>query len=245
MRMKTRAILILAMIWSYGLYGQEDEEISNDYIFNDIINMSRISYDNVGPRTFDLRYEGVKGTPMIFENWRDGVVYLNKEDSKPLEVEVNYNALEQQLLFKLPTGKMGVLPLDAVERVTAQQEDTTYLFKPYPQSEVEGRKKEDLKFYEVLYAGDCTFLKVVNKKFKRADYKHPYGPDRRADTFIDLIDYFLKVGDGEYEKIKLKEKHILKALSDHAPEAEAIVKEYGWELETEPEVIALLRKIEE
>lgn len=245
MRMKTRAILILAMTVNVGLYGQEDKEISEDFNFNDILNMSRISYDNVGPRTFDLRYEGVKGTPMLFENWQEGVVYLKKEDSEPLEVEVNYNALEQQLLFKLPTGQMGVLPLDALEKVTAQHEDTTYLFKPFPQSEVEGRKKEDLKFYEVLYEGNCTLLKVVNKKFKRADYKHPYGPDRRADTFIDLMDYFLKVGDGEYEKVKLKEKHILKALSDHAPEAEAIVKENGWELETESEVTALLRKIEE
>jgi len=243
--MKTWAILILVMATSFALYGQEDQEVSDDYVFNDILNMSKISVGNIGPRTFDLRYEGVKGTPMIFRDWQPGVIHLKKKDSEPLEVKVNYNALEQQLLFKLPTGQMGVLPLGEVEKVTAQREDTTYLFKVYPQSEVEGRRKDDLKFYEVLYEGDCTFLKVVNKKFKRADYKHPYGPDRRADTFLDLIDYYLKVEDGEYEKIKLKEKHILEALSDHAPQAEAITKENGWELEKETEVAALLQKIEE
>ncbi|MEM8565709.1 MAG: hypothetical protein AAGF85_04570, partial [Bacteroidota bacterium] len=74
-------------------YGQED-------MYGNVArnNLEAIGGASGVVRTFDNRYEGVKGTPYLFEHWKSGVLYLRNGSTIEFS-KGNYNKFEDEFIF--------------------------------------------------------------------------------------------------------------------------------------------------
>jgi hypothetical protein len=83
--------------------------------------------------TFDDRYQGVKGSPLVFEDWTEGYVLFN---DKPEEEEVktfkmNIDMFQNILYVTLYNGAIGTLPSKHVSSVHFKTKDgEEQVFKP-------------------------------------------------------------------------------------------------------------------
>lgn len=180
-------------------------------------------------QSFDLRYEGVKGTPFLYEDWRDGHVTLRgKEDEEPRTFKMNINLLENQLFVVLYDGTVGPLPSKFVKDINfkadTEEESKEIKFVPMIRKLVEGINNETLGYYQLIYEGDMKVLKHIRKTFKEADYKGAYSSDIRYDEYKQDTRYFVSADGISFVKVKMKTKNLEKAFPKHASEIRGIIK---------------------
>ncbi len=198
-----------------------------------------------GAQGFDNRYEGVKGTPYWFEEWRLGRIKFVKQDTFSTLIPLTIDAARQMVLVKLQNGSIGEMSATYVKGVvvshTGQQPGQE--FAVYPEGEVEGIKSVRLRFYEVLHPGDFSLLKSVHKHFRKANFQGAYASGERYDEFLTEEKYWLCLPNKPYVKVSLKRKEIEKALADYQSQIAEIVKTQKLNLNNEEDIVQLLRAL--
>ena len=123
------------------------------------------SMDGTGNvRTFDNRYEGVKGTPYVFEEFHPGEVYL-KTKNKVAVQDLNYNCFENELVYLDPATKViRVMNRFQVDLFTIRDGDRVLTFVP-----VKLGDDEQTIFAEVLYNKGSIVYKVYGKEWLKAN----------------------------------------------------------------------------
>jgi hypothetical protein len=196
--------------------------------------------------SFDNRYQGVKGTPLMFEDWTEGYVLFK---DKPEEEEVktfkmNIDLFQNKLYVTLYNGSIGTLPAKFVRSVHFKTEDgKEHVFKPFIRKEVESSNFPGLGYYEILHEGDILLMKHHRKIFKEADYKGAYSADIRYDEYQDETRYFISLDNQSFEKIKLKSKNLEKAMPNY--DIKALSKKEKLNLSKEEDVKKMLILLEE
>ena len=66
-------------------------------------------------RPFNNAYEGVRGTPLLFEEWRKGIVVLLNGDSLK-DQDLNYDVYEDQLVLLSKKTNQAMIPIQGVIR---------------------------------------------------------------------------------------------------------------------------------
>jgi hypothetical protein len=195
--------------------------------------------------TFDDRYQGVKGSPLVFEDWTEGYVLFN---DKPEEEEVktfkmNIDMYQNILYVTLYNGAIGTLPSKHVSSVHFKTKDgEEQVFKPFIRKEVEGSNFPGRSYYEVIHQGNILLLKHHRKIFKEADYKGAYNTDVRYDEYQNEKRYFISFDGQIFEKIKLKSKYLEKAMPKY--DIKALSKKEKLNLSKEEDIKKLLILIE-
>ena len=70
--MKKMFTTALGLILGICLLAQVDENgVPTGYTYEDLQRLGNIAPGSPGARAFDNRYEGMKGHPMLFDNWQD------------------------------------------------------------------------------------------------------------------------------------------------------------------------------
>jgi hypothetical protein len=168
---------------------------------------------SMGGLGFDERYQGVVGSPMIFDSLIVSHLLVRGKDYE-ISLEADINAYSNSLVYRHPsTGKIFALPADVIQKLTffyAGHEHSFIttgglaFFKPL----------KEIRFARVLYPGEPGLLKITNKKFVEADFKGAYSVDRKYDEFITEYRYFLMGPDDLYHEVNLSKKSISKLYPD-------------------------------
>ncbi len=163
-------------------------------------------------RSFDNRYQGVKGEPTIFAQFVEGTVNLTNGT-----VEKN-----QKLNFDSYTGELLVdhKKLKRIMIVSPNMVNSFTLIEPVNERELSFVKlKEDGKsvFYERLFEGKTSLYKKYGKKIDKAVIGGAYNTTgRNYDEFTDANKYFIKKGEGELVAVRPQKKDLEVFFSDRA-----------------------------
>ncbi len=193
---------------------------------------------------FDDRYEGIKGSPFIFEGWKAGSVTVRDDDRSISFEGIILDAHKMVIWVQTENIPPGVIEMKNVSRVDIDSGEENRTFLIYPSGRIEGNNKDDLKVYELLHEGDYTLLKEHGKKFYKASYQGAYSSDRRSDEYKDVNRWYLKAEKGEFQKIKLGPGSIEKALSPQKQEIRRLCEQEGLDLERESDLVRLLEMME-
>jgi len=195
------------------------------------------SMDGTGTvKTFDYRYEGVKGTPYVFEDFRNGEVYLKSKNKVALG-KLNYNCFENEIAYMDPAdGKIRIMNRFLVDLFTIQDGDGVLTFVPIKLDE-----DTETIFAEVLYNKGSRAYKVYKKEWLKANYEGGYSADRRYDEFVDKYDlYFLKKGDNTLYKAKNSKKQMIAAFPEKDKEISSFIKSNKLDLKEDQSLVRLL-----
>ena len=197
-----------------------------------------------GARGFDNRYEGIKGSPYVFADWRRGDIIVSEKDTTLEDLLLNLNTLNQTVILQMSANSIASAPANSVQEVIVE-DGGQRRFRVYDPAVIEGDGETKPKFYEVLYEDDIVFLKAHDKFFQEADYKGAYSANQTADEFFDQPKYFLDLGDdGVFQQVKLRPKQLQKVLPDRKKDIKQLAKEQGLTLYEEEEWVRLLQQLD-
>ncbi|WP_162053884.1 hypothetical protein [Pontibacter pamirensis] len=187
-------------------------------------NLAEIGSNNTGAiiRTYDNRYEGVKGTPFFNEEWKKSTVTTGNK--LIANMEIKYNAYENNILYRNTKGEQFVLEPNKIESFVIEDNKTMqeYIFRRLP-SLAKLNPKFANQFVLMLHDGNSTQLVMVpEKKLIKADFKGGYNAGKKYDELVDAQTFYLIGPNNKVEKVKLNKKSLLKAL----PNKQEKVQEY-------------------
>lgn len=188
-------------------------------------------------KTFDNRYEGVKGTPFVFEDWFKGEVFLS--DKQKIEVKaLNYNCVDNEIVYRDPATKViRILNRKEVDMFSIESPTGKMSFSP-----VGVKEGVDPFFAQLLYNQKSMVYKLYQKDFVRANYEGGYSADRKYDEFVDKFDiYFRKSNDETLFKVKKSKKYIISCFPEKESEISDYFKKSKPDLKSEAALVELLR----
>ncbi|MBK7870173.1 MAG: hypothetical protein IPJ74_05530 [Saprospiraceae bacterium] len=242
--MKVILCSFFAIAVSICCFGQQPPPIDVEQNLRALGNLTPLSAGAIG---FDNRYEGIKGTPFLFEDWVTGNIQFVKQDTFSTSVKLNVDLITQTITVQLRDGSLGEITAAYVQAIKISDPIFPRKMRNYivvREGDIEGLKSVRPKFYEALYKGEFMFLKSIQKKFRKADYAGAYSADRRYDEFLTEEVYWLKSPKSAYEKVTPKRKDILKTLSAYEGEIEKIIKEKKLGLNNEEDISKMLEFLE-
>ena len=165
-------------------------------------------------RTYDNRYEGVKGTPYFFDEWNKATISASNKVFQ--NVEVRYNVYENNLQYRNSQGEAIIFEPFRVDSFSLKNSMTNqeYTFKKYPVLASQDVRLAG-RFLAVLYEGEKTQLLMLPEKiFKKANYQGAYSTGNKYDELYDDNSFYFVGPDQKLSKIKLNKKNLLRALSN-------------------------------
>jgi len=199
---------------------------------------SRDGLGNV--KTFDSRYEGVKGSPFIFEAWRNGEVFLS-DKKRVFFNDMNYNSFQNEIVYlEVGSNRAMVMNKYLVDFFRLYGEDTlTFVPLQLP-------GESDRIFAQVLYNRNSLVYKIYKKEFLNANYEGGYSAERRHDEFVDKYDlFFRKHGEDVLYKVKRSKKYMISAFPDHSREISKFINSNKLKFKDEADVMALMKYYDE
>lgn len=188
-------------------------------------------------RSFDNRYEGLKGSPLLIEQWIPGEVELNN-GNRIINVAIKYDVMGHQLYLKTPKNDSVRLNESHVKQFVLNGNDAKQTFMRGADLNADASLKTNLM--RVIYQGKYSLVQVPKKTFQKANYQGAYNAGIRYDEILDESAYYLLRPDGTSEKIKLNRKSVVGALGSVANRVEEYAKTNRVDFKTEADLTKLL-----
>jgi hypothetical protein len=236
--MRAAFILILLLIAIIPLHTQTPHQsivISEE----NLRNISKVS----GPiytTNMNALYEGVKGTPYLFNEWRLGNIYL-KDNELIKNVKIKYNIYTDDLLYLNSTsGDSLIINRSVINKfeITNNQTDDLILMEKI---NLKPEKSDKGTFVKVLYKDSSKFILKYSKMFIPANYKGAYPTGNKYDEYTDKQQYYLITGKDNITKIRLKKKSVIKVLSDREDEIKDFIREKDLRMDNVDDIISVLK----
>ncbi len=159
---------------------------------------------------FDNRYEGVKGSPYLFEDWLEGALTLNDSAVVRDKMKYKFELVNNTIWLKLNTGEERILYNKELMALDLTARDGTKLtIKKVNLPDI----TEKNHFAIFLFENDkFTLVKNVKKVFKKANLedKGIVTVGNAFDSFAEEVKYYLKAGGKTYfEEINLKKSRLM------------------------------------
>jgi len=200
--------------------------------------IGNLTPNSVGGVGFDTRYEGIKGSPRLFDTLLPSSIQVKGEDYI-IQLQTDLDLVGNTLIFIHPeTAKLYSIPSDIVKQVIISRDGKELVFRTTEGRNFEKKIKEQ-KFFQVLIEGPVQFIKMPIKDFIEASYKGAYSSDRRYDEYKLLYKYYIMSSDNIFRQTKLTKKSLIKLFPDRK---ELIIKtiESKTYLNNEEMVLSLL-----
>ncbi|MFO7671080.1 MAG: hypothetical protein R6W31_15590 [Bacteroidales bacterium] len=187
-------------------------------------------------RTFDNRYEGVKGSPYVFETWYPGEVFLNSKKKVAIS-QMNYNCFENEIAYKEPASEViRLLNRYTVDFFQINVSGESLTFVPVKLGE-----DAEPVFVRILYDAASKVYKVHQKEFLKANYEGGYSADRKYDEFVDKYDIlFMKQGENTLYKAKNSKKYMISLFPEKENEISSFIKEEKLDLKQDESIVKLM-----
>lgn len=230
-----RLVLSILLIIPAIVFGQDDNSMVKTE--ENLRNISR-SAGMVMTTNMDELYEGIKGTPYLFDTWREGNIIL-KDSSLIRDINIKYNVYTDDVFYLNSTSGDSLIidryRIDAFE-IKGDSPADLLLFRDI---RLKPGSKDKSTFARVLYNGETKLLIKYIKVFIKADYKGAYTAGRKYDEYTDNSQYYI-MKNNELNRIKLNKKAIIKVLADRENEVKSFIDKKGADPGNENDVINLL-----
>ncbi len=202
-----------------------------------IISLSPYSDGAVG---FDNRYQGIRGSPRLFDTLLASFLLVKGVDYY-IQVAADLDIAGNSVLFNHPkTKKLMTIPVDIVTEIIINKDNKELLFRTSKGISFDREMKEK-RFFQVLKDSPVPFIKMPVKTFTEADYKGAYSPDRRYDEFETKTRYYLMGKDNVFHQVQLTRKSLAKLYPEKKELIESAFNEKS-NLSDEDLVISLIEK---
>ncbi len=186
----------------------------------------------------DELYEGIKGTPYLFDTWREGNIIL-KDSSLIKDINIKYNIYTDDVLYlNSKSGDSLIIDRHRIDAFEIKGDSSADLLL-FSDIRLKPGSKDKSTFARVLYNGETKLLIKYIKVFIKADYKGAYTAGRRYDEYTDNSQYYI-MKDNELNRIKLNKKAITKVLADRENDVKSFIDKEGTDFDNENDVIKLL-----
>ncbi len=204
-------------------------------------NLKRIS-KMTGPiytTNMDELYEGVRGTPYLFNEWKPGNIYL-KDNKLIKNVNVKYNIYTDDLLYlNSSSGDSLIIDRSMIEKFEIMDNSSGNLIL-MEEMNIKPEKNDNAAFVRIIYDGRSKLILKYSKIFIKANYKGPYATGNKYDEYTDKWQYYLITGENTITRIKLCKKSVIKVLSVKESKIKAFVNGQDLSLDNENDVIRVL-----
>lgn len=171
-------------------------------------------------RDFDNRYEGVRGTPMLFESLKEAVIQFR--DGNKQKIPVNLDLYNREILIKQRNSNdMMYLDKKYITSVTFGDPSVgaAIVYAMFP---LAGK----IDFFQTLVADTVGLYLRPRKILEKADFNGQtagaYNTGKRYDEFVDANTYFIRTRNGEMTEVKPTKAAVLKVF----PQQEAVIEKY-------------------
>ena len=218
-------------VYQSGIVGQENLQA-----------IASISPTSVGGMGFDNRYEGVKGSPRLFDTLIASYLLVRGQE-KYIQFNSDIDVVRNTLIFIHPnSGKLLELSSEIVDELIMHKDGRDIIFSTTKGLQFDKEIKEN-RFFRVLLAEPHQFIMVPEKTFIEADYKAAYSADRRYDEYQPYNKYFIKGADNVFHQIQLNKKSLVKIFPDRKEMINDAFRENS-DKEDEEKVIELLQRLQ-
>jgi hypothetical protein len=184
-------------------------------------NIDALGTDNLNGmvRKFDTRYEGVRGTPYLFNHWNNGTIVL-KGGKKLSEVPVKIDLFGYEIISKRMSGDSIIVKAATIDKVMLTDVLTgqIHTFKKWADLGV-----AKAGYADIMHDGKYLLIADRKKTLLKANYEGGYSANRPYNEFIDEVSFYVKKPDQNAEKIKLSRKAILEVFPDHQVELKSFI----------------------
>ncbi len=202
--MKSAVLLLLTTVALPTTFAQTKSAPERQQIVEEVGR----NFNQNAVQTFDERYEGVKGSPLLLEQWTPGKVAL-RNGKVFTSVELKYDLYQDEIVVKHPYDRAVIpdkLTIDWFSMATAQGNDSLHFVRV--EYLPNNRKFPPNHFAQVLYGSlsdpkKSTLLAVHTKKLIKADYQGGYSANRPYDEFGEVMtSYYLVKSNGRSYQFK-------------------------------------------
>ena len=179
-----------------------------------IVNTVGDEYNQGVVQTFNERYEGVKGSPFLYDQWIRGRITVRNGHTFE-NLKVKYDLYHDEIRVKRQDGAIVIPEKSSVQWFTLDS-TTTRVRRFVRVDYLENYRKFPYNhFAEVLYEGKSTLLALYNKSLIRADYRGAYNANRPYDKFSEVaISYYLIAPNGKVSLLKPNVKYLRRLLKN-------------------------------
>lgn len=242
--MKSFYITILAVIFScsiaqvalaQALSGMDAQTNINTLGNNDL---------NGIVRKFDTRYQGIMGSPFLFNYWNTGSITLANGKlitNVPLKIDLYGN----QVIAKRQSGDSIIVNSNTIQKVLLTDVITGKKYAFHKLSTLTGQNSSLQEIYvDVLHEGKYILVAERKKKLVKADYEGAYSTGKAYDEFINEASYFVKKPDQSMDKIKLTKKSIIDLFPDHQQALKSFIAKESIDFKNEGQVAQIFQYYE-
>ncbi|QHT68673.1 hypothetical protein GXP67_19495 [Rhodocytophaga rosea] len=201
-------------------------------------NINRLAGNDLNTivRKFDNRYQGVIGSPFLFDQWNAGTVTLTNGKvltNIPLKIDLYGN----EIIAKRQSGDSIIIFSNSIQKVSLTENRTGREFMFEKISSINGEPPVVREGYlDVLYKGKYLLLAERRKNLIKANYSGGYNAGKPYDEFVTETDYYVKKPDQKPEKLRLTKKAILEVFPDHQQELKTFISQNQMDFKNEIQV---------
>lgn len=201
--MKKLIILFISFFYFLNIFSQKVNHYQEGIEAADNLNTIAKLGENFGlVHTFDTRYEGVKGTPKLFDSFVSSFLLI-KGQEKYIQFASDINIVRNTVVFMDPSsGKLQEISSDNVTELVFKIYDKELIFRTTKEIKFDKKIKEN-KFYQVVQEEPYQLIMITYKTFLKADYEPAFSSGRRYDEFRTDRKYYLEDSKGIFHQILL------------------------------------------
>lgn len=193
--------------------------------------------------TFDNRYEGIRGSSFLYEDWKKGKVILSNGNILD-DLFLKYDIYSNQLLLKKRDQEHIFMStqIEYFEFIPHSNQNPRRFkafYLPLAKSEHEAHQ-----FYEVLYQGKYLLLRQPIKIVLEADLESSFNSGRHYDEFISKDRFYVRDKENRFHRFKLSAKGLVKVLPQEKSRIKSMQKQYGFDLSSVKGLVELLEMLE-
>jgi hypothetical protein len=221
--MKRIVIQVISLFLFINIYPQQNNPyqkgVTAERNLSTAVSVSPYSPGGVG---FDNRYEGVKGSPRLYDTLQPALLWI-KKDTNYFLINADLDVFQNRLVFRHPkTKSLMSVPSEIIREVIFTVNGKEQKYRTIFGDKFDSDVKKD-RFCQILNEKQ-QFIRIPAKLYNEADYKNLYGPDRRYDEFELKYQYFYMTNDSVFHKVQPNQKTLIKLFPENKSLIESFLK---------------------
>jgi hypothetical protein len=199
-------------------------------------NLNRVSANSGVIQTIDQRYEGIKGTPVIFSDFLPGTLVVGEENIA--SVLLNFDAYNNEILYKTCVDcPHKIADNSRVRSFVVSDKITQRKFVIQPND------KKSLEVREIMYEGKFQFYRTHKIVLEKADYQGAYSANQKYDEFKHTQLYFYSPGI-QSVPLKIKTKNLKENFPRKADKLNDFIKQNKIDFKNDLHLVKLFEFID-
>jgi hypothetical protein len=161
--------------------------------------------------TFDNRYEGVKGTPYVNEDWQEGTLTLSDSSVVKTRMLFKFDLIQNEVWAKTETGQERILyNKDLLSLDLLQKTGQIIKLRKFKLPESEERHRFSISIFE---NANYILVKDITKIFRKANLvdRGITTTGNAYDWFDEQTTFYIKKNNRNAVKISLKKTDLVEA----------------------------------